>query len=238
MASESKPLFLLADSQLLFWKNEDNPILNCLTELTTDKAPKAAYIGASNGDDPEFYSIFGAAMESVGITDHKMILSSFKEEDQSFVKQADVILLAGGEVERGWNMFTETGLNELLPRRCSEGAVLIGVSAGAVQLGMFGLIEAKDAPNKLLGMLKIVPFIIGAHEEKEEWISLKTTIELLNMSYRGIGLPMGSGAIYHPDHSLEAIRYSLHEFVKQEEGVRHSLILPKSSIPAEAAEDQ
>ena len=62
-----KPLFLLADSQLLFWRRGGAPFLNSVRDVIDVSSPKAAYIGASNADDPEYYSIFVAAMEMIGI---------------------------------------------------------------------------------------------------------------------------------------------------------------------------
>jgi hypothetical protein len=41
--------------------------------LARDTPLNAAYIGASNGDRPEFYGIFEAAVDAIGITDRRMI---------------------------------------------------------------------------------------------------------------------------------------------------------------------
>ena len=158
---------------------------------------KAGYVGASNGDDPDFYAIFVAAMEGVGVFDCRMIPSAVSEADLAFLNDADIILLAGGDVEIGWQTFLTNGLDKHIVRRYFEGATLIGISAGAVQLG--------------LGYLKLVPFIIGAHEESTNW---KTTRELLRLSgsnTRAIGLPTGGGAIYHPNHTVEPLRHPLKE---------------------------
>src|SRR5262249_37511312 len=143
-------------------------------EWTRDKL-KAAYIGASNGDHPDFYAIFTAAMEGVGVFECRMIPSALSEADMAFLNEADIILLAGGDVEAGWRVFLSNGLNELVVRKYFEGASLIGVSAGAVQLGRCCL--AGD--GSLIETFKLVPFIVGAHEEANNW---KTTIELLQLS--------------------------------------------------------
>ena len=222
-----QPIYLFADSQLLFWSVNGTLFLDSIRERIVRTAPKAAYIGASNGDDPQSYSIFEAAMEGIGIRDCRMILSSFPSTDASFVNEADIILLAGGDVGRGWNVINQVGLTELIIRRYYEGTVLIGVSAGAAQLGLFALAQEEKAPNKLIDTFKLVPFIIGAHEEKEEWKSLKETIELLNGSAEGIGIPAGGGLIYYPDRSIEAIRYPLHEFSMREGLISSCLLLPK-----------
>ena len=190
-----QPIVLLADSQLLF-------LLPRILEGT-----KAAYIGASNGDNPDFYAIFTAAMEGAGISDCRMIPSDVSEADLAFLNDADIILLAGGDVELGWRTFLSNGLNNHIVRRYFEGATLIGISAGAVQLGLCGL-AADGSP---IETFKLVPFIIGAHEESDNW---KTTMELLRLTptgTRGIGLPTGGGAIYHPDQTLEPLRHPLVE---------------------------
>ena len=50
----SNPVYLFSDSQLLFWKSDGICFLNSVTEGLQKNSLKAAYIGASNGDLPEF----------------------------------------------------------------------------------------------------------------------------------------------------------------------------------------
>jgi cyanophycinase-like exopeptidase len=165
-------------------------------------------------------------MENIGIQNCRMIPSSFTSTDELFLTEADIVLLAGGDVERGWKIFNQTGLTEMIIKRYYEGAVLIGISAGAVQLGLFGLVQ-EEACNKLIDTFKLVPFIIGAHEENEEWKSVKEAVELLDGTTKGIGIPSGGGLIYYPDQSIEAIRYSLNEYSVNEGRIRSSLLLPE-----------
>ena len=75
MTQTLKPIYLFADSQLLFWKDEDRLFLDSLRSLIERPHPKAAYIGASNGDDLVFYSLFQGAMEGIGIRNCCMIHS-------------------------------------------------------------------------------------------------------------------------------------------------------------------
>lgn len=227
MALQIQPIYLFADSQLLFWKKDGALFLDSIRELLTSDDPKAAYIGASNGDDPDYYSIFEAAMAGIGIDNCRMILSSFHEDDRSFIDRADIILLAGGDTEAGWNVFQEVGLNEVIIRRYYEGAVLIGVSAGAVQLGLYMLVERKESSNELVDTLKLVPYFISAHDEGEDWESLKATVQLLNGSVRGMAIPSGGGLVYYADQSIEAIRRPLSEFSLEGERLRRSLLVPE-----------
>ena len=209
-----KSLFLLADSQLLFWRESGQLLLERVLKERTRDQLKAAYIGASNGDNPDFYVIFVSAMEGVGVFDCRMIPSAASEADIAFLNHADIILLAGGDVEVGWRVFLTNGLSEHIVRRYFEGATLIGVSAGAVQLGLCGL----AADGSLIETFKLVPFVIGAHEESNNW---KTTTALLRLAGPGktaLGLPTGGGAIYHQDHTIEPLRYSLVKLSLDPEG--------------------
>jgi peptidase E len=124
-----KSIFLLADSQLLFWR--EHLLLDRLVREWQGEELKAAYIGASNGDNPDFYSIFVAAMEGAGVFNCRMISSRLTVEELAFLDEANIILLAGGDSEAGWRVFLANGLNEHIVRRYAEGASLIGVSAGA-----------------------------------------------------------------------------------------------------------
>lgn len=201
-----KSIFLLADSELLFCRENEQLFLDRVVKEWQRDHLKAAYIGASNGDHPDFYAIFVAAMEGVGVSDCRMISSSLSEAELAFLHDAEIILLAGGDVELGWRVFLANGLNEHIVRRYSEGASLIGISAGAVQLGLCG----RGADGSLIETFGLVPFVIGAHEEADNW---RTTIELLQLSgsNSAIGLPKGGGAIYHPDHTLEPLRHPVVE---------------------------
>ena len=116
-----QPLYLLADSQLLFWERRGRLLLEAAVDgLARDTPLSAAYIGASNGDRPEFYGIFEAAVDAVGITDRRMIDSSFGPDDRAFLERAKLIVLAGGDVRLGWNTFEKTGMKDVILRRYAE----------------------------------------------------------------------------------------------------------------------
>lgn len=227
MKANPQPIYLFADSQLLFWSEGGELFLNSIRRLVARDSPKAAYVGASNGDAPEFYSIFEAAVGGAGVHRRRMILRSFSAEDQSFLREADIILLAGGDVERGWRVFTETGIREFIIRRYYEGAVLMGISAGAAQLGLYGYVERGASPPELVGTFKLVPFVIDAHDEKQKWGRLRRAIRLLDGAAKGIGIPAGGGLIYYPDQRVEAIRRPLSEFSIEGGGIKDALLLPK-----------
>jgi cyanophycinase len=219
-----KPLYLLADSQLLFVKGGGDSLSERIRADLDSSNPKAAYIGASNGDQPEFYSLFQAAMESMGISNCRLVPSQPSREDISFLENAELIVLSGGDVERGWQVFEQNGLKELVPRKRFDGAVLMGVSAGAVQLGLGCLSNA--AQPKSLDMFRFAPFYVGAHDEENDWWDLRALVNLSQADTRAIGIPAGGGAVYQSDGTLEPIRKHLTELTKESARITENVLAP------------
>ena len=222
----SRPVYLFSDSQLLFWMSDGICFLNSITEGLEKDSLKAAYIGASNGDLPEFYELFVAAMENIGIRNCRMIRSSFSKEDQSFLEAADIILLSGGDVERGWNIFEATGLKKAISRKYEEGTILIGISAGAMQLGLCGYRDEEVQEEQVFDTFQFIPYIIGVHEEKSDWETLSKIILTKKGYVNGIGIPTGGGMIYHADKTVEPIRFPLYEISIKDNHTIQNLLMP------------
>lgn len=225
MPTTIKPIFLLADSRLLFWRDEEGRrFLDRARELIEADAPgrpaKAAYLGASNGDVPEFYDLFLASMAEIGIRDCRHVPARPSPEDLAFLDQADLILLAGGDVRRGWTAFEETGVKDKITERYYAGALLIGISAGALQLGLKGWDE-----EGLFDTLRLAPFVVDVHGEPD-WPDLHRVIPRAGEHARGFGIPSGGGALYHPDYSVEPVCHPLTEVEITEDGLRQSLLMP------------
>ena len=222
----SRPVYLFSDSQLLFWKSDGICFLNSITEGLEKDSLKAAYIGASNGDLPEFYDLFVAAMENIGIRNCRMIRSTFSKEDQDFLETADIVLLSGGDVERGWNIFEATGLKKAISRKYEEGTILIGISAGAMQLGLCGYRDEEVQEEQVFDTFQFIPYIIGVHEEKSDWETLSKIILTKKGYVNGIGIPTGGGMIYHADKTVEPIRFPLYEISIKDNHTIQNLLMP------------
>jgi cyanophycinase-like exopeptidase len=155
-----KPIYLLADSRLLFYKRPDgSPFLKDIVGNTGASRPSAADTGASNGDEPSYYrDLFLPAFESVGVGERRMIVSQPSPEDRQFLECAEIILLAGGSAEKGWRVFEENRFRAHIGERYVAGALLLGVSAGAVQLGRGGL---TDDGSALVATFGFLPLYVG-----------------------------------------------------------------------------
>ena len=140
-----------------------------------------------------------------------MVRSTFTDEDERF-KPADLIVLAGGQIEVGWRAMNETGLAATIARRVGAGAVVIGISAGAICLGRHGFAAQGDGVSELIDTFNFLPFALAMHDEANDWEELSHIVRLLDGSAIGIGIPSGGGAVYFSDGSLQAIRRPVCEY--------------------------
>jgi len=234
MSFPIQPIYLLADSQPLFQRRDGDLLLREARDALDVDEPKAAYIGASNGDDPTFYGIFEAAMDQLGIRERRMIRADYPDEDAAWLQDAALILLAGGDVARGWQAIDGTGMRNDIITRYYAGAILVGVSAGAVQLGLGGARNEMPADeDDLLETFKLIPYYLDAHDEDARWARLKQTLTIAGENSKGLGIPKGGAALYHPGNVLEPYRFPLVEMVCEEEGVADNLLFPPEEEPEE-----
>lgn len=227
-----QPIVLLADSQLLYWRAEGEvSFMTRMRRWIEKPQPKASYLGASNGDDPAFYEIFTGAMQEVGIHECRHITAEPSASDWDFFAESDLVLLAGGDVRKGWRTFKKNGMKQGIIERYYGGALLIGVSAGAVQLGLYGFHEegeGEEATCKIFEAFKLVPALVDVHQEPA-WDRLKHNLPKVTEPTHGLGIPSGGGAILHPDLSLEPVRHPVAELVIEDDGLQTHLILPPES---------
>jgi Peptidase family S51 len=153
-----------------------------------------------------------------------MILSRPAPEDAKFLELAETVVLAGGDVQTGWRVFEENGFKELLLRRFREGSVLVGVSAGAVQLGLGDLAEDGGSVVATFGLL---PFYVGAHGEQDDWTFLRRIASLGGERSHAIGMPRGGGIRYE-NGEVEILRGSLFELLTEEGQSRERTIYPRA----------
>ena len=223
-------LFVAADSTPLFspWFTD---VVGPSVAIAASKGRRkaAAYIGASNGDLEVFFQLFVSAIDQlrpngealtpvhvrcisdeVALLDHCLLIA----------EEAAIIVLAGGDVRHGWDLIRANRLHSALHKAAKGGAVILGLSAGAIHMASFGYSGFNDefeAPFPTLGLIDGVLF--GAHEEADDWrltrmaltsledgssVATTQTSIVVRNHVIGVGVPTGGCAAIHPDGSIEA----------------------------------
>ena len=224
------PVFITADSLPLFtpWFASVVGREIAISISTHQRSSIAVYIGASNGDMEEFFDLFVVAVQGINqrcnqlsqalTPRHLRIDSHTLANDVHMVaEEAAFVLLAGGDAQLGWQAMDACGLDSALVTAADAGAVLLGVSAGAAQLGTHAFHGANDAVVAPFATLGLGGFCIGTHEEADGWASARQALAHLDSLQTArqvlqgepeseavvLGVPKGGCAALHPDGSVE-----------------------------------
>eukprot|EP01012_Entosiphon_sulcatum_P057251 TRINITY_DN8098_c0_g1_i1.p1 TRINITY_DN8098_c0_g1~~TRINITY_DN8098_c0_g1_i1.p1 ORF type:complete len:677 (-),score=127.92 TRINITY_DN8098_c0_g1_i1:9-2039(-) len=208
-------IFLLADSTLLFWKEEGFNWLDRVKcelptrELTIDgREPpvKASYVGALSNDEPKYYEVFVAAMAQIGITDCMMIHKNPSKRERAHLEQSDLVLIGGGSIKNEWLSLEHTYLGESIKWRFYEGAVLIGIAEGASVLGnkTWYKLDPADSDYFVFKGLDLIPLSIQCNDtQSDELIAVANQVRA---GFVGMGIPSGGALIFNTDAAFEAVR--------------------------------
>ena len=224
-----KPIFLFADSQILFWKIKKELFLKrCIECFSEEKRVdfRASCIVASNDNQKEFYEIFISAMTQIAVFDYRMIPDEPDYSDIIFLQNSDIILFAGGDIAKGLKIVQNNKVLTTAINSFYKGAVLIGISSGAIQLGLKGWNYSKDTTVHLSDMFRVVPLIIDFRNEHNNWDSLQKAVQLTGENNIGVGIQSGGGIIFKPDWTIEAVRYPATKYVNSSKRIKKYIIEP------------
>lgn len=165
-------------------------------EMPNIKDIKASYIGAANSDREPFFENMKAILLQIGVQSVDFLRLATKDVDIDEIKrklsESNLIFISGGEVEDGMKWLEYHNLSDFFRLQYSLGKQFICVSAGTIMMGRYWVNMDEDnlgANPKLFGCLGIIPCIFDTHAENEEWIELKTALNLLGEGSIGYGLP-------------------------------------------------
>jgi hypothetical protein len=185
----------------------------------------AAYIGASSDYKSEFAEIFELAFTAPTITSRRVVTARYSAMDNMCLTNADIIVLGGGDPIRGWEVMKDRSMTQIITERYLTGTALVGVSAGAVQLGVGAWQD-----DALVSMFRFVPFIIDVHDEDNDFAELARMVgeeRDLTPPVSGLGIPRGAGLRYHPEQGLTPLRKPLVEIRLDGGQERRSLLIPE-----------
>ena len=185
----------------------------------------AAYLGAATQDDDEYASLYQAVAEKVGTPCKHIKMATLTSDDVAFIREhCCLILIGGGDTPSAWRAYLQHKIDSAISIAIDGGVPTVGVSAGAIQLGLAGFTDDEhricnrapllpccgpsgaaaqppagltevEAPYLALGRL---PFVVGAHEEASGWKSLReglAALRAVGTQCAGLGLPCAASAL-------------------------------------------
>ena len=117
-------LFVTADSISLFtpsfFKEVVGRSIGTVIEASGSQRTACLYFGASNGDNPDYYDVFQAAVEQLSVSRHALTCHHVRADDpnaEALMNEAVLIVLSGGSVHLGWDAFKRHGIDSALKTR-------------------------------------------------------------------------------------------------------------------------
>ncbi|MCL2122287.1 MAG: Type 1 glutamine amidotransferase-like domain-containing protein [Clostridiales bacterium] len=194
--SEEKPAILIAGG-----RPSDPAIMTRIMAQAFSGVQEAltAYIGTANGDNSEFFKRMESGLREAGAGKVVPLRLANEKPDlrqaRDILARADVIFLAGGEVEDGMVWLEKHDLSKDLKAAYREGKRFIGVSAGSIMMGSHWVrweVPEDDSSASLFDCLGIIPLLFDVHGEEEDWTELKAALTLMGDGAQGFGLPRES----------------------------------------------
>lgn len=178
-------LLLLADSQLLF---RPSAVPQAARHLA-GRPLQAAYVGAANGNQVEFFELACAGLAS--LLGCEVPCRHIITADDVSGPLPSVVILAGGSVSAGWDFIHQPVVRHWLQRiGDNPNALVVGVSAGAIHLGRG--CDPEQMNPRAQPYLDWLPCFVTVHEEQQGWPS-RQVWQAGGQQGDFLGIPFGGG---------------------------------------------
>lgn len=188
-------LVMLADSSPLFL--ERGRLWRFLSERREVVSPRVAYVGAANGDDPQWFELFKSSLVVLPRAQVFHVVAPYRDKGCRLLSRCDWVFLAGGDPWKAMALLKAGDAWQILKEHWRQEKLLMGLSAGAMMLGESMFTESGSG---LIKALDCVPYVVEPHGEKGDWKMLK--LHLRNGDPLGLALPLGAAVAF--DHHLKA----------------------------------
>jgi peptidase E len=188
------------------------PLLSSVLAEAGKPRPSVAYIGAANGDSRMFLGVMRRLIGKAGAGSVVPVKLAHARADRAAavatLRAADVVHVAGGDVEEGMRWLERHELGPALREAYERGAVFFGVSAGSIMLGSRWVRWRNpddDDSAELFDCLGLAPLVCDTHAEEDGWVELAAAVKLLPAASPGYGIPTGGILRVGPRGGLEAL---------------------------------
>lgn len=151
----------------------------------TKRKPLVAYVGVASNDNAGFRKMLGAMFIGTGVCLEPVHLArktSKVSAARQLLHDCDLVFMSGGDVEHGMKLLDNRGVSDDLRSLAAAGKPFVGISAGSIMTchSWVRFPDNDDSRAEPFACLGIVPVIMDAHSEADDWSELRVLIALLN----------------------------------------------------------
>ena len=151
-----------------FGRNPNNPLIEeYIVHQTNNSKPNILFIPTASAEDKgytvNFYKAFGKFNTSLSV------LNFFQRTPRldSLINKQDIIYVGGGNTKSMIAVWREWKLDKLLYKAYSKGAILCGVSAGAICWFEKGITDSWASNLNVMDCLSLLPGTCCPHYDSE-----------------------------------------------------------------------
>ncbi len=145
-----------------FSMEPDNLLLDrYILEQSSAERPRVCFLGTASGDSPGYIDRFYEAFRTLPCEPSHLSLFKLPEGSlQDYLLEQDVIYVGGGNTRSMLALWQEWGIDGLLREAYERGAILAGLSAGAICWFEEGV---TDSVTGQLGAIRALGLLPGSH---------------------------------------------------------------------------
>jgi peptidase E len=189
---------------------------------TGKERPVIAVVGVASLKDNRMVFLLMAALlklsckckvKRVAIADPKADITKAKET----LLKSDAVFMSGGDAEAGMEIIKEKNLTGFFQELAGQGKLIFGASAGTIMMAAKWVRWGNpddDTSAEHFTCLGLAPVICDTHAEGDNWVELKTALQLEKEGAIGYGIPSGAYLKAYPDGRIEAAIEPVVRFAK------------------------
>jgi peptidase E len=150
---------------------DDHRLDDFVLGLAGAARPTVCFLPTPAGDDPRFVALFHRAFRGRAATSAAITFSKAERPVAELLAEADVIYVPGGNTVNALAVWRAQGLDRCLREAWARGAVLAGLSAGAICWFEAGVTDAQVLEPGLGPLGDALGFVAGSicpHADSEE----------------------------------------------------------------------
>ena len=239
MMNNQQPIYLLAGGRGHSIMTTMANVQKIIKGIGKEK-PDIAYIGtASMKDNRLIYAVISVFIKAGCNCRMQRVVIARPNADidkaREIIQKADAVFFSGGDAEAGMQILKEKNLVVFFQELFRQGKLLIGVSAGTIMMSKEWVRwknPQDDASAELFTCLGLVPIICDTHAEADDWVELKTALQLEKSDITGYGISSGAYLKVYPDGRLGAESGSVARFARRNGKIeRLDDLLPAEDSP-------